>query len=293
MGSFGGAIDALFSSGEAGRAPQSPMNAPDEAQVLPDSEPLTASGAGRRLTANAGALLPSSASLRAWLDEHRFLVVRNAARNVDEARTWLARLGPPIEHERRTDGVLELDGSKDGSEVLRGCAGMPLHKDGLLMGIDVPFVGIFCERFRDVEAGRTRICDAQSALSELPAELRGLLERNGIEAQAVDTDYYLKEGGTWHPLPAVIDTPEGPSLNLGLPYDAGDRPSWRVRVAGVDPATSDAALTKLRSVLHDPRLTYQHDWREGDLLLLANHRVLHGREPYRGDRVLANLQARR
>ncbi|MHC4376940.1 MAG: TauD/TfdA family dioxygenase [Planctomycetota bacterium] len=269
------------------------MNAPDESAVLPDPAPLTASGAGRRLAATAVSPVPEPANLRAWLDEHRFLVVRDAARDVDGARNWLARLGPPIEHERRTDGVLELDGSKDDSEVLRGCAGMPLHKDGLLMGIDVPYVGIFCERFRDVEAGRTRICDAQSALAELPADLRSLLEHNGIEAQAVDTDYYLKEGGTWHPLPALIETPAGPSLNLGLPYDEGDRPSWRVRVAGVDPATSDAALTELRSVLHDPRFTYQHDWREGDLLLLANHRVLHGREPYRGDRVLANLQARR
>lgn len=269
------------------------MNAPDESALLPDPEPLTASGAGRRLPANPDSPLPASARLRAWLDEHRFLVVSGAARDVDGARRWLARLGPPIEHERRADGVLELDGSKDDSEVLRGCAGMPLHKDGLLMGIDVPYVGIFCERFRDVEYGRTRICDAQSALEALPDELLTLLRTRGIEAQAVDTDYYLKEGGTWHPLPALIETPEGQSLNLGLPYDEGDRPSWRVRVAGVDPATSDAALAELRRVLHGPRFTYQHAWREGDLLLLANHRVLHGREPYRGDRVLANLQARR
>jgi hypothetical protein len=261
------------------------MTVPHPSEVSPDPEPLTASGAGRRVAPRADSIPPDGATLRAWLDEHRFLVVRDAARDVEGARAWLAQLGPLIEHERRKAGVLQLDGSKDASEVLRGCAGMPLHKDGLLMGLDVPFVGIFCERFRQVQDGRTRICDAQAALA--------LLRENGIEAQAVDTDYYLKEGGTWHPLPAVIDTPEGPSLNLGLPYDADDRPSWRVRIAGVDEPTSDEALGRLRAVLHDPRFTYRHAWSEGDLLLLANHRVLHGREPYRGDRALANLQARR
>lgn len=261
-------------------------------------EPLTASGAGRLLqvtpdseTSRRFAATDGAALLESLLHAHRFLVVRSPGPSVRDARRWLGQLGPPIEHDRRRDGVLELDGGKDDSEVLRGCAGMPLHKDGLLMGIDVPYVGIHCERFRSVRGGRTRVCDAESALTELEPRVIQLLREHGVEGQAVDTDYYLKEGGTWHPLPAILETERGPSLNLGLPFEPDDRPSWRVRIPGLATADSDALLAELRAVLHRPRYTYLHDWREGDLLLLANHRVLHGREPYAGDRRLANLQA--
>jgi alpha-ketoglutarate-dependent taurine dioxygenase len=33
-------------------------------------------------------------------------------------------------------------------------------------------------------------------------------------------------------------------------------------------------------------------WNEGDLILLDNRRLLHGREAFRGERALANLQVR-
>jgi alpha-ketoglutarate-dependent taurine dioxygenase len=35
---------------------------------------------------------------------------------------------------------------------------------------------------------------------------------------------------------------------------------------------------------------YYHQWSEGELLLLDNRRALHGREPFKGQRSLVNIQ---
>ena len=48
----------------------------------------------------------------------------------------------------------------------------------------------------------------------------------------------------------------------------------------------------MRSVLMSEKYCYYHEWEEGDLLLLDNQRTLHGREAFRGERALANLQVR-
>jgi alpha-ketoglutarate-dependent taurine dioxygenase len=40
----------------------------------------------------------------------------------------------------------------------------------------------------------------------------------------------------------------------------------------------------------DERYCYYHSWSEGDLLLLDNKRTLHGREAFKGQRSLANIQ---
>ena len=253
--------------------------------------PLTQSGAGCALDWSVVAGdADSIRELQALLANRRFAVLHGVGSDVESAKAILRNLGPLVEHEKREDGVLSLDGSKDEEEVLRGQEYMPLHKDGLLMGISVQWVGIFCEVFRDVSNGRTFISDASCALDAIPRDVLEALEQYGIEAEAVDSDYYLKEAAKWHPLVAIEKRPAGVSLNLGLPYRAGTRPSWRVRIAKVAQLKSDQLLAELEAVLMASRYLYQHEWREGDLLLFDNQRVLHGRESYTGSRRLANLQ---
>lgn len=253
-----------------------------------EDAPLTRSGAGRRVSPD---LLEDSAALGDALAEHGFLVVHHGATNADDVRTILARLGEPVQHASRQEGVLELDGDRDETEVLRGREMMPLHKDGLLMGVDVAVVGIHCQVWRGVENGRTLVSDARSAWDAMDPEVLQLLERQGIEARAADEGYYLEGRGTWHPIEAIQRRPTGVSLAVGLPFPKGARASWHVRVAGVDSAASNAVFEHLEEVLLREEYVYRHEWAEGDLLLLNNHNVLHGREAFRGERALNNLQA--
>jgi len=253
--------------------------------------PLTASGKGRIIDlSGVDANELDSMDWQQVLRANGFLVLQNAGSRLEHARVIMSRLGNLVDHEKRNDGILELDGSKDEDEVLRGQEYMPLHKDGLLMGLEVNVVGIFCYRYRNVTDGRTFITDMKAAMKDMDPGHLEILESNGIEGQAVDTSYYIAKAGIWHPIPAISHLDDGWALHMGFPYKRDERASWRVRVAGVSQSTSDAILNSVEHVLMNEPYIYYHAWKEGDMLLMDNQRVLHGRESFTGDRTLVNMQ---
>jgi alpha-ketoglutarate-dependent taurine dioxygenase len=231
--------------------------------------------------------------LEDWLHAHRFAVLRGVLRDPGEAVALLTRLGPVNHAETRKDGAVLVEAERD-DEVFRSNHPLPMHKDGILTGFDVWYVGIHCVEHLDVTGGRTYVSDARRALERMdPADV-ALLHEHGVEGMAVDrTGYYRAEyEGTWHRVQAFrARGDELPGLHLGLPHAPGEPESWRVRVADVEPAVSDRVLGRLRSALFDPDHVYYHEWREGDMLLMDNYAVLHGREGFTGRRRrLANIQ---
>ena len=255
--------------------------------------PLTRSGAGRLVTAHDLSGQEPRPFLEEVLEESRFAVVRGALASANEAVELLRAFGPINEAETRKDGAVLVEDHAD-DEVFRSNAPLPLHKDGILTGFDVRLVGIFCADYVDVTGGRTYVSDATAALERIPAEHLELLRANGVEGMAVDgTGYYRSEyEAVWHRFPAFRAWPgREPTLALGLPHAPGERESWRVRVADVDEETNAAVLRSLREALLHDDVTYYHDWKEGDLLLMDNYAVLHGREGFEGRRRrLANIQ---
>ena len=56
-------------------------------------------------------------------------------------------------------------------------------------------------------------------------------------------------------------------------------------------ACSAELLTRVRGLVDDPSLRHRHRWRAGDLLVLDNLRLLHGREAFgAGERVLRHVR---
>jgi alpha-ketoglutarate-dependent taurine dioxygenase len=254
---------------------------------------LTRSGAGV-LVAGADAADPGLPDrLRALLDARRFVVLRGALPRLEDAVALLSRFGPINHAETRKDGAVLVEAARD-DEVFRSNHALPLHKDGILTGFDVLFVGIYCVDFREVSGGRTYVSDATMAVEDLPPEHLALLRERGVEGTAVDqTGYYRAEfQGAWHRVQAFKARPgRKPTLHLGLPHAPGEPESWRVRVPDVSAEVSEAVLRSLRTALLDPARTYFHAWEEGDLLLMDNYAVLHGREAFKGRlRRLANIQ---
>lgn len=255
--------------------------------------PLTKSGAGLRIDDPGWADARTAVQIRQQLFDARFLVLRNMFTTLKQVHAFLRRLGPLNEAATRQRGVVVVDTSgKD--EVFRSNAALPLHKDGILTGFDVAIVGIWCVEFDEVVGGRTLVADAASALPDLATEDRALLHAAGFEALAIDqSGYYRPElTGKWTRFPAFhARRGRTPTLHLGLPHVRGEPESWRVRIPGVPEAQSEQLFDRLREKLLDPRFVYWHDWQPGDLLLLDNYAVMHGRESFRArSRRLANLQ---
>jgi len=249
--------------------------------------PLTPSGRGARITDRRLTDL-SVQEIRDLVDEYQWLAFQENPVTADEVVDCLGRLGRLVENDRRQGAVLKLDGSRK-DEVLLGEGFMPLHRDGALMGMNVALVGIYCAQHQDVTGGRTFISDIESATREVPREYLDLIRERGIEGRPVDR-YYTKAADTWHRIPGFLDVEGKSYLNAGFPYRPGEKPSWLVRIPGVDDARAQAIFEEMRSVLMNERYCYYHEWREGDLLLLDNRRTLHGREAFRGRRALANIQ---
>jgi L-tyrosine isonitrile desaturase/decarboxylase len=257
---------------------------------------LTRSGAGVRVEREELAALAEAqiaSHFRGLLDQHRFVVLARGFDALPAAVEFLGRLGRVNHAATRVDGAVVVEDQGAG-EVFRSHAALPLHKDGVLTGFDVAVVGIFCLAFEQVQRGRTFVSDAVRALQRVPAADVATLREHGIEAMAVDsTGYYRPEfAGTWNRFPAFrAARGREPSLNIGLPHAAGEPESWRVRVADVPLDVSDRVLAALRRALLDEEFTYHHDWSEGDLLLLDNYAVLHGREAFTArSRRMANIQ---
>lgn len=256
----------------------------------------TRSGAGLRLGPEEIGPLDApdlGQRLRAWLRTYRFAVLRGVLPTQHDAVALLERLGPINHAETRKDGAVLVDADRD-DEVFRSNHPLPMHKDGILTGFDVWYVGIYCVEHLDVVGGRTYVSDARRALACMDPNDVAVLRAHGVEGMAVDrTGYYRAEyEGAWYRVPAFrARDGEEPGLHLGLPHAPGEPESWRVRVPDVTPDVSDRVLAELRRALFDADHVYFHEWREGDLLLMDNYAVLHGREGFQGRcRRLANVQ---
>jgi (5R)-carbapenem-3-carboxylate synthase len=255
--------------------------------------PLTPSGKGatitdRRITEFA----PDE--IRALLAQHQWLVFkRDPVRPVaiDDLITYLGQFGKLTDNDRRKDHVLKIDASKtDEGEVLLGQGFLPLHRDGALMGNKIEIVGIFCVQYQDVTGGgRTFITDIENGCKDVPAEILETIRAKGIEGRPVDR-YYTAAADAWHWIPGFAETEGQSYLNVGFPYRPGEKPSWMLRIPGVDDDRCAEMFETMRTILMSDQYCYYHQWAEGDLLLLDNRKTLHGREAFQGRRALANLQ---
>lgn len=252
--------------------------------------PLTASGCGAVISDRK---LTDFTKEEIWslIDQYRWLAFKGNPVNEEEVGGFLGQFGNLTQNDRRKGVVLKLDGSKDQEgEVLLGEGFLPLHRDGALMGTNVALVGIFCVEFKNIQfGGRTFITDTEGALKDVPQEYIDLLRERGIEGKPVDR-YYMKSADEWHHIPGFIEVEGKSYLNVGFPSPEGEKPSWLMRIPGVDDAKFREVFNALEKVMMDEKYCYYHDWKEGDLLLLDNRKTLHGREAFTGQRSLANIQ---
>ena len=62
-------------------------------------------------------------------------------------------------------------------------------------------------------------------------------------------------------------------------------------VCSIDDMSTEELEIEMRSLASDPRFSFKHNYEEGDLVLVNNYSMLHGREPFAGERELWRIQA--
>jgi alpha-ketoglutarate-dependent taurine dioxygenase len=245
--------------------------------------PLTESGMGSVITPAADTDLASlGREIRAAALQHGCVLLKGL--DLDEARfqNLVHAMGQTVDHkfgEGQAD-LLKLNASHDAGKVVTGRGPLPLHTDGLLVGERTDLIILYAADFMDAQgSGETFVCDQLAAWEEMPANLRGILDRAGaLEYLVEERGYFPNVPEGWYSIDSVRDYGRVRSLNLAMNFPAGTEPrGWQVRVTGLPPHESDRFLTELDAYLRGPRFTYQHRWTVGDLLVIDNQRTLHGR----------------
>lgn len=132
--------------------------------------------------------------------------------------------------------------------------------------------------------GNTHFANMAAAYEDLPADLKAAVEgRLAIHDAAHNSAGMLRKGyeevsdprqtpGAHHPL--VREDPVSGRRALFL----GRRP--HAYVLGLEPAASDELLDRLWGHATQPKYTWIHKWRPGDLLMWQNLWVLHRRDGF-------------
>ncbi|BBU26765.1 hypothetical protein BTHE68_04990 [Burkholderia sp. THE68] len=176
--------------------------------------------------------------------------------------------------------TLELDGDK--KKIVTGRGQLPFHADGGLLLSQVDLVFLYGARIQNMKfRGATLVTDHVLAVDEMPAHLREVLEHETFEVRVTERGYYVDVSPDgWFKVPVFTDLGWVRKMLLYFPFDEGQPASWEPRIAGFSPYETQKFFTELSSFFKNPRYTYTHYWKEGDLLITDNRRSIHEREEF-------------
>lgn len=235
--------------------------------------------------------------LTSLVDEFGFVVIRGPSLTWEECEFLCHRLGAAVIYEDKSVGygydvLVDLDANPDPAKVITGCGPLPVHTDGVLFNNRVDIVVLYCAAAEGLalNTSRTIVCDQYAALQRAPAALLHPIEQNGLEYRIAEEGYFTTQPKQWYPVPARGQVEGVEVLRIAFPFRQGSIPAWETRIPNLNDEDSIAALRQLEDFFLSSEFTYRHEWREGDLLLLDNRRLLHGRERISGTRRLLNGQ---
>jgi taurine dioxygenase len=145
----------------------------------------------------------------------------------------------------------------------------------MLYSLEIPPIG-----------GNTWFCGMQAACDALPKDLRARIEGRRVKHDGTyNSGGYLRQGvtptddplaapGAWHP--AILKHPVNGRATL---YLGRRRNSY---VEGYDRDESEAVLNAVWTHILQPRFTYEHKWRVGDLVMWDNRSTMHRRAEFDG-----------
>lgn len=153
---------------------------------------------------------------------------------------------------------------------------VPFHNDGLLQDEMPDFILLYCEVAGDY-GGETLLVRSDLVLDRMDSGLREFVTR---------TQFRLRVGTRTRTRRLIAEHPrDGREVLLFLDPDAA---------RGCDISVGDEPLDarlleRLRALIGNPDVVREHRWGEHDLLLIDNYRVLHGRQAFRGARLLKHI----
>ncbi|MBF6166206.1 TauD/TfdA family dioxygenase [Streptomyces gardneri] len=157
---------------------------------------------------------------------------------------------------------------------------VPFHWDGAFAEHVPRFFLFQCVRGEGA-GGETVFCDSVQVYREAPEDLKELWARTTITYR---TDKLAHYGGSaeW-PLLGTHPVTGETTIRYAEPLDPARyaNPLF-LTVEGISAEDGVRVMEDLRERLHDARYCYAHQWRTGDIVVVENHALLHGRNAFTG-----------
>jgi alpha-ketoglutarate-dependent taurine dioxygenase len=239
---------------------------------------------GRLVTTAAGADLRDipQTTLEQWTLESKVLVLRGFP--LLDKEDWIAYCQGWGEILTWDFGaVLDLVIQEDPKNYLFSRTDVPFHWDGAFARVAPRYFMFQCiEAPRPGGGGETVFSDSAEVLRRADDDLVRQWASTKVGYRTEKLGYY--GGETISPLLIEHSETGETVMRYGEPLDPERylNPVW-VNVHGMSEEDSVAFMTDLRDRLHDPEVCYHHEWRDGDIVLVDNQAVLHGRNAFRGD----------
>jgi alpha-ketoglutarate-dependent taurine dioxygenase/4-hydroxybenzoate polyprenyltransferase len=219
------------------------------------------------------------ATIKAWVDAHRVLMLRGLAPMEPQVLAAAAQKIGPLQpwifgavHELKRDAKAE--------NYLYTEHAVPLHWDGAFADAVPHWLVFRCVAAPPADAGgETVFVDTVAALTRATAAQRERWSRARVRYTTEKKAHY---GGTF--TASVIDI----HPTLGVPViryaePVSDLNPVAVLPLSLDPPAAEALMAELREALYDPRVQLAVPWRDGDVVIADNHALLHGRRAFDAD----------
>jgi carboxymethylproline synthase len=214
------------------------------------------------------------------LYENGFILMRGFGTSENQAIEWFKTIGSPISYS--FGNVLKMTPKAGTKESQFTHLHMAIHQDTILNASEkATMLSFYCAEAPEKEkGGETLLTDNRRFLEILPKDLLGILRKHKVAYKANTPGYYKGEGSvlqspiTLHPITGEevlfmgIDDPSDPNRNYISAFD------------GMSPHESRDVMTELDKYQRHPDVLYPHKWKVGDMLMLDNFFVSHGRNAF-------------
>jgi alpha-ketoglutarate-dependent taurine dioxygenase len=156
------------------------------------------------------------------------------------------------------------------------------HLDGTMSEKPI-LASIMSARALAPTGGETDFCNTYAAWDELPEDEKAGIEDLKVAHAMWRSQLYWKPEPTYAELQSWIDRGKN-VLPLVWKHRSGRKSlvlgATALQVEGLDIAESEALLVKLRTWATQPRFSYRHTWKLGDMVIWDNTGTMHRALPY-------------
>jgi L-tyrosine isonitrile desaturase/decarboxylase len=239
---------------------------------------------GKVVRADRGADLRrlSPGLLRRWTVESKVVVLRGFdLLEKDELVDYCTNWGEILTWD--FGAVLDLVIHEDPENYLFGRGDVPFHWDGAFARATPSFFLFQCVSAPPPgSGGETVFSDTAEVVRRAGPGLRKVWENVEVTYRTDKIAHY--GGNVVQPLLSTHPETGATTIRYAEPLDP-DRylnPLF-LTVSGIPAHEAGPFMADLRARLHDPEVCYHHEWRDGDIVIVDNHALVHGRNAFRGD----------